>query len=295
MRFDREDSPDTKLGKLTQALEPVSMSDPQTLPLFAGLLSIPLPDDHPPLALTPQKQKEKTMEVLVAWLLELAAKQPVRVEFEDLHWADPSSLEVLGYLIEKTRDARILVLLTFRPEFVVPWPAEAHFLSLQLSRLSADGIVKVIEQVAGKPLPAEVVNQLVAKSDGVPLYIEEMTRELLESGLLNETDARYELSSPLPRVAIPSSLQDSFASRLDRLAPVRELAQIGAVLGRDFSYTLIRAVSSMNDTRLQDGLRQLSDAGILIPRGVPGESRYTFKHALLQDVACIPSAPMGQI
>ncbi len=179
----------------------------------------------------------------------------------------------------------MLVLVTFRPEFTPPWPGQAHMLSLQLTRLAQHQITAMVERVAGKALPDEVVQQLLANSDGVPLYIEEMTKNLLESGLLTETDEQYELTGPLPEMAISSSLQDSFAARLDRRAPVRELAQIGAVLGRDFTYDLIRAMSQMADPKLQDGLGQLSAAEILFQRGVPPDANYTFKHALLQDAA----------
>ena len=285
LHFNKDDSAETKLTKLTQSLEPVDMHDEETVALFAALLSIPLPDDHPPLQYSPQKQKEKTLQALVTWLHKAAAQQPVRLEFEDLHWADPSTLELLGLLTDEVRSSQMLLLLTFRPEFTPPWPAQAHTLQMYLNRLPQQDIAAMVERVAGKGLPDEVVQQLLTKSDGVPLYIEEMTKNLVESGLLTERDGRYELTGPLPDMAIPSSLQDSFAARLDRLAPVRELAQVGAVLGRDFSYELIQAVSQMQDPKLQDGLGRLSAAEILFQRGVPPDATYTFKHALLQDVA----------
>ncbi len=194
LQFTEDDSPTAKFTKLIQALEPVAMTDPETLALFAALLSIPLPDDHPPLELSPQKQKEKTLRALVTWLHKIAAQQPVRVTVEDLHWVDPSTLEFLGLLIEEAPDARMLVLLTFRPEFTPPWPSQAHVLAMHLSRLSPRRIAEVVERVAGKPLPHDIVQQLITKSDGVPLYIEEMTKNLLESGLLTETDRQYELT-----------------------------------------------------------------------------------------------------
>ena len=285
LEFTKDDSAEAKLSKLTQSLETVDMTDEESVALFAMLLSIPLPDSHPPLQYSPQKQKEKTLQALVTWLHKAAEQQTVRLEFEDLHWADPSTLELLGLLIDQAPTSRMLVLLTFRPEFTPPWPAQAHTLQMYLNRLPQQEIAAMVERVAGKALPEEVVQQLLAKSDGVPLYIEEMTKNLLESGLLTEADGRYELTGPLPDMAIPSSLQDSFAARLDRLAPVRELAQIGAVLGRNFTYDLIHAVSRMDDPKLQDGLGQLSAADILFQRGVPPDAVYTFKHALLQDAA----------
>ena len=285
LQFTKDDTAETKLNKLIQSLEPVDMTDEETVALFATLLSLPLPDNHPPLSYSPQKQKEKTLQAMGTWLHKTAVQQTVRLEFEDLHWADSSTLELLGLLIDQASDTRMLLLLTFRPEFRPPWPAQAHTLQMYLNRLPQQDIAAMVEQVAGKALPEEVVQQLLTKSDGVPLYIEEMTKNLLESGLLTETDGRYELTGPLPEMAIPSSLQDSFAARLDRLAPVRELAQIGAVLGRDFTYDLIQAVSRMDDLKLQEGLGQLRNAEILFQRGVPPDASYTFKHALLQDTA----------
>ena len=285
LQFAKDDTPAAKLTKLTQALEPLGMNDGETRALFATLLSIPLPDDHPPLSYSPQKQKEKTLQVLVTGLHKAAEQQPVRMEFEDLHWADASTLELLSLLIDEVASSKMLLLLTFRPEFSPPWLAQAHTLQLHLNRLPQQDIVAMVARVAGKVLPDEVVQQLLSKSDGVPLYIEEMTKNLLESELLTETDGHYELIGPLHELTIPSSLQDSFAARLDRLAPVRELAQIGAVLGREFTYDLIHAVSQMDDAKLRDGLQQLSQAEILFQRGAPPDATYTFKHALLQDAA----------
>jgi predicted ATPase len=284
LQLDGEDAPEEKLSKLTQALTPLRMNDPETLALFAALLSIPLPEAHPPLQLTPQKQKEKTLHSLMTWLQRTAERQPVRLEIEDLHWADPSTLEWLGLLIDRVPSFRLLVLLTFRPEFAPPWPTQAQMLPLQLSRLPQQQIAEMVQRVAGKGLPREVLQQLISKSDGVPLY-EEMTKNVLEAGWLTESEGHFEVTGPLPHLAIPATLQDAFASRLDRLAPVRELAQIGAVLGRAFSYELIRAVSQLDDTPLQDGLRRLGAAEIVFQRGRPPEALYTFKHALLQDTA----------
>ena len=277
LQLEQQDSAAAKLDKLTQALTPTGLNDAETVALFAALLSIPLPEDHPPLQLSPQKQKEKTLQSLVNWLYKIAEQQPVRVEIEDLHWVDPSTLELLGLLIDQIVDARILVLLTFRPEFVPPWPPQAHMLPLQLSRLPHKQIAAMVQRVAGKGLPAEVLQQLITKSDGVPLYVEEMTKNLLESGLLTETAEQFETTGPLPQLAIPTTLQDSFASRLDRLAPVRELAQIGAVLGREFSYELVRAVAKLDETSLQAGLKQLGAAEILYQRGVPPQATYSFR------------------
>ena len=284
-QFTPEDSADAKLQKLTAFLTPTGIDNQETIALFATLFSLPLPDDRPAILLNPHKLKEKTLQALVTWLQQTAAAQPVCLEIEDLHWADPSTLELLGLIIDHAPTLRLLVLLTFRPEFTPPWPAQAHMLSLQLSRMTQHDIHTMVEQVAGKQLPPELLGQLVTSTDGVPLYIEEMTKNLLESGLLTETDGHYAVIGTLPPLAIPASLQDSFASRLDRLAPVRELAQIGAVLGREFSYGLLQAVSQIDERTLQEGLSQLETAEILYRRGVPPDATYFFKHALLQEAA----------
>ena len=285
LQLGKDDTPATKQTKLSQALEPVGLADTETISLFASLLSIPLPEDHPALQLSPQKQKEKTLHALVAWVTKTSEQTPVRVEIEDLHWVDPTTLELLGLLIEQVPSFRILVLLTFRPEFTPPWPTQSHMLPMQLSHLPHTQIADMIVQVSGKALPSDLIQQLVTKSDGVPLYVEEMTKNLLESGLLKEVNGHFETTGPLPQLAIPTTLQDSFASRLDRLAPVRELAQIGAVLGREFSYELIHAVAKLDETTLQAGLKQLGAAEILYQRGVPPQATYSFKHALLQDAS----------
>jgi len=285
LQFAKEDTTETKLTKLTQALTPIGMATAEPLALFAALLSLSLPADHPPLQLSPQKQKEKTLHALLHWLRQSAGALPIRLEVEDLQWADPTTLELLGLLIDQAPSFGILALLTFRPEFSPPWPHQAYLLPLPVSRLPQRQIQDMVQHVAGKALPADVLQQLISKSDGVPLYIEEMTKNLLESGLLKEVNGHYEATGPLPQVAIPTTLHDSFASRLDRLAPVRELAQIGAVLGREFSYELIQAVARLDDAILQAGLSQLGMAEILYQRGIPPQATYSFKHALLQDTA----------
>ena len=285
LHFEQLDSPAAKIMALTEALERVEMSDPETITLVAAVLALQLPTDYAPLQFGAQKQKEQTLQILASWFRKMSVDRPFRVEFEDLHWADPSTLELLGVLIDEIADAKILLLLTYRPEFRPLWQIQAHCLSIYVGRLSQRRITEVAERVAGKPLPLEIVQQLVAKSDGVPLYIEEMTKNLVESGLLVETAERFTLAGPVPEMAIPSSLQDSFAARLDRLSGVRHLAQIGAVFGRNFTFEQLQAVTRMEEAALLDGLQQLSDAGIFYARGLPPATTYTFKHALLQDAA----------
>ena len=205
---------------------------------------------------------------------------------EDLHWVDPSTLELLSLLVDQGPTARILTLFTFRPDFSPPWTGRAHLTQLTVNRLPQRQAVEVIRQVAhGKVLPPEVVEQIVAKTDGVPLFVEELTKMVLESGLLQERDERYALTGPLHPLAIPATLHDSLMARLDRLAAVKALAQLGATLGREFSYALLRAVAPWDEGIVHQGLHQLVAAEFLYQRGVPPQATYTFKHALIQDVA----------
>ncbi len=286
LRWQKEDTPKTKADKLRTTLARYRFPQADTLALFTALLSLPHPADAPPLNLSPQRQKQKTEEALIAWLVEEAEQAPVYCIWEDLHWADPSTLELLGLLIEHTATARLFVLLTSRPEFTPPWGKAGHFSQLTLSRLGRRQAPQMIEKVTGgKTLPDEVVQQIVAKTDGVPLFVEELTKMVLESGLLTETPDGYKLSGPLPPLAIPSTLQDSLMARLDRLASVREIAQLGATIGREFSYELLHAVSPLDDRALQNGLRQLVEAELLYQRGAPPQATYLFKHALIQDTA----------
>jgi predicted ATPase len=289
LQFQREEMSQAKLAKLHQALVAYRFPQADTLPLLATLLSLPQPEGIPPLTLSPQKQKQKTQEALVAWLMEEAEKAAVYCAWEDLHWADPSTLEVLTLFLEQIPTSRIFTLLTFRPEFTPPWRLRSHITQLTLSRLGRAQVEAMIQEVTGrKSLPSDVLHQIVTKTDGVPLFVEELTKMVLESGLVREAEGRYvgaQGGTPIPPLAIPSTLHDSLMARLDRLAPVRELAQVGAVLGREFSYDLLHAVSRVEESTLQHGLRQLVDAELLYQRGVPPQATYLFKHALMQDTA----------
>ncbi len=288
--FQREDNPEEKLHKLEEMLERRGGSETRSylslqeaVPLFASLLSLPLPTDlYPPLTLTPQKQKEKTQQALLVWLLQKAERQPVHFDVEDLHWADPSTLEFLGLLIDQAPTARLFIVLTFRPEFLPPWPPHSHVTPLTLSRLARTQTEVMIERVTGdKALPAEVLQQIVSKTDGVPLFIEELTKMVLESGAyVGATHA-----SPTPLLGIPATLQDALMARLDRLGLAKEVAQMGTTLGREFSYELLHAVSPADETSLQRALAKLIEAEVLYQRGLPPQARYLFKHALIQDAA----------
>jgi predicted ATPase len=282
----REDSPEIKFVKLQKGLAQYGLVLPETLSLFASLLSLPaeLCDPLPPM--TPERQKRRTLETIVELLLAMAADRPLLLIVEDLHWIDPTTLELLTLVLDQTPTARLLVLLTARPSFVSPWPARSHLTSLTVTRLTRKQAGAMVAQVAGrKALPAEVLQQIMEKTDGVPLFVEQLTKMVLESGLLSEGEDRYELSGPLQPLAIPSTLRDSLVARLDRLAPIKEVGQLGATLGRTFSYELIRAVSPLDDPALNEALSRLTEAQLLYQRGVPPKATYTFQHALIQEAA----------
>jgi class 3 adenylate cyclase/predicted ATPase len=287
LRFARHDTAAEKLAKLEQGLQTVNVPLHEVVPLMAALLAVPLPDGrYPPLQMTPLQQRQQTYDALVAWMLEEAERQPVLVVWEDLHWADPSTLELLGLHIDQAPTAPLCHLLTFRPEFVPSWPTRSHMTPLTLHRLERPQVEALIARLAnGKTLPVEVVEHIVSKTDGVPLFIEELTKMLLESTLLREEADHYGLTGPLAAVTIPTTLYDSLMARLDRLPTVREVAQLGAVLGREFAYELLQALTTMEETILQHGLTQLVDAELLYQRGRPPRARYIFKHALIQDAA----------
>jgi predicted ATPase len=225
------------------------------VPLFAALLSVPLDGCYAAPTLTPQQQKQQTLDALVAWMLEEAERQPVLVAWEDLHWADPSTLEMLGLVLEQTPTVPMLHVLTYRPEFTPPWPTRSHMTPLTLNRLERSQVEALITHLAGgKPLPAEVVQHIVAKTDGVPLYVEELTKMLLRSALLQEDTDHYTLTGPLGSVAIPDTLQDALMARLDQLHTAKEVAQLGAVLGREFAYEMLQALATQDEATLQAGL-----------------------------------------
>jgi class 3 adenylate cyclase/predicted ATPase len=287
LQFAPGDLPATKLAKLEAALRSSRLPLAEVVPLLAGLLSVPLPAEHyAALALTSQQQKQQTLDTLVAWLEVEAERQPILVAWEDLHWADPTTREYLGLLVEQAPTVPMLHVLTYRPEFSPPWAPRAHITPLALNRLERPQVEALITQRAGgKTLPAEVVQYIVAKTDGVPLYVEELTKMLLASPLLREETDRYGLTGPLHTVAIPDTLQDALMARLDQLNRAKEVAQLGAVLGREFAYELLQAIAPQDEDTLQAGLRQLVAAELLYQRGRLPRARYMFKHALIQDAA----------
>jgi predicted ATPase/class 3 adenylate cyclase len=284
--FSRDDPPEVRLDKLEVLLARGTDELHEAVPLIAALLGVPTGDRYPPLDLTPQRQKQRTLEALVDQLEGLAAGQPVLLAYEDAHWIDPTTQEFLELAIERVQRLAVLLLITFRPEFTPPWSGQPHVSALALTRLGRrDGAAMVDRVVGAKTLPAEVAAQILAKTDGVPLFVEELTKTVLESGLLSDAGDRYELSAPLPALAIPSTLHDSLLARLDRLAPVKEIAQIGAALGREFPHALLAAVADRPEPELQAALDQLVSSELVFRHGTPPEVTYTFKHALVQDTA----------
>jgi TOMM system kinase/cyclase fusion protein len=286
LRFDREESPQQKLSKLEGFLVQYGLPLAETVPLFATLLSLPLSADYTPMQVSPEQQRQKTLHAFLTIFLRIAAQQPVLFVMEDLHWIDPTTLELLSLLVDQGPTVRILALFTFRPDFNPPWTGRSHITQVTLARLPRRQATEMTGQVArGKALPAEVVEQVVAKTDGVPLFVEELTKMVLESGLLQEQENRYALTGPLPPLAIPTTLHDSLMARLDRLATVKGLAQLGATLGREFSYELLQAVSPWDEEALRRGLSQLVETEFLYQQGLPPQATYLFKHALIQEAA----------
>src|SRR5712691_237888 len=283
----QDETLEEKLSTLEQALRQYRLPLGETIPLFAPLLSLPIPDDrYPPLTLSPQRQRQKTLESIVAILLELAEQQPVLFILEDLHWTDPTTQEFLGLLVEQVPTTAIATLLTCRPHFQPAWHHRSYITEMTLSHLSHTQVEQIITCVTdGKTLPQEVIQQIIAKTDGVPLFVEEMTKAILESGHLKEVDGHYELTGSFATFAIPTTLQDSLMSRLDRLVTAKAIAQYAAVIGRQFSYELLQAVSQVDEAMLQHELGRLVEAEIVYQRGMPPQSTYVFKHALIRDSA----------
>jgi predicted ATPase/class 3 adenylate cyclase len=284
--FRRDDTDEQRLAKLEAVLALGTNDLSEAVPLLADLLSIPTGERYPPLNLTPQKRKEKTRCAQLEQVEGLAAQQPVLMVWEDVHWSDPTTREVLDLLIDRVPMLRVLVILTFRPEFTPPWIGRAHVTMLTLNRLPPrQGAEMITHVTGGKALPKEIADQIIDRTDGVPLFIEELTKTVVESGIVTEAGDHYAVTGPTAPLAIPASLHASLLARLDRLAPTREVAQIGAALGRQFSHELISTVASMPQHQLDDALAQLVGAELIFRRGTPPDAEYTFKHALVQDAA----------
>lgn len=255
-------------------------------PLFAALLSIPTANRYAPLSLSPQQQKDAMVTALVNHLVGLASDRPLLVGFEDVHWIDPSSLEVLDLLIERVKDSRILIVITCRPEFQPSWTSDNHIAMVTLSRLNRELRTTLVERVAGRTeLPREVIEEIIVKTDGVPLFLEELTKAVIESNLLTEKQGRYVFAGPWRQLAIPATLTDSLMARIDRTGPFKKIAQVGATIGREFSYKILSAVADAEPDHIEAALSHLEEAGLIVCRGYPPEATYTFKHVMIQNAA----------
>jgi class 3 adenylate cyclase/predicted ATPase len=282
----RGEPSEEQLDKLEAMIRLATENVQESAAILADLLAIPGGDRYRPLELSPHQKKERTFQALLEQIRGLSKKQPLLAIYEDVHWADPSMLELLDRGIDEVQCLPILMIITFRPEFVPRWTGHGHVTALFLSRLGRKQGTAVVERIAGgKLLPQEVLEQILAKTDGVPLFVEELTKTVIESGLLEDRGSHYELLGPLPPLAIPTTLQDSLMARLDRLAPVKEVAQIAACIGREFRHDLLRAVTPLDEDALQRALNELLAAELIFRRGLATDVIYSFKHALVQDIA----------
>ena len=269
-----DESNEERLRRLEFALESAEMKLLEVLPLIAEMLNLPLPEKYPPLMLTADQRRKRLLAGLVSWVLSHAQRQPVVIAVEDLHWVDPSSLELTQMLVEQGATAPLMLLYTARPEFRSPWPMRAHHLQITLSRLNDRETREMVAGVAARnALAKDVVDAVIKRTDGVPLFAEELTRLILEG------DWRSAVRE------IPATLQDSLTARLDRLGGVKEVAQVASVIGREFSYELLQMVLGFSDPELQAALEKLVDVELIYARGIPPEATYQFKHALIQDAA----------
>jgi class 3 adenylate cyclase len=270
---------EARFARLLEYLEGNGLSQAETVPLWAALLSLPTPQQFPPLALSPVRQREETFRALLDWLRVRSSKKPVLFVVEDLHWVDATTLEFLTQFLAEGLHDSILSLLTFRPEFKTPWPAVAHQTSLALNRLTRRQVAALMREKVGSTLPDAVIGQVYDRTSGVPLFVEEFTKMVQETGV---TDGQAGAQSVLPH-EIPATLQDLVMARLDRLDGEREVAQLAATLGREFTYELLAAATEIDEVALEGELRKLVQAEVLYPKGRPPRCPYTFKHALLED------------
>lgn len=286
LEFHNEPSPPARLDRLVEHLAEYGVVDAETISLFASLLSIPTAGRYPPLALSPMKLQEKTLDALLLLLRQYSSRSPLLFVVEDLHWIDPTSLQLLGRLVDQGMNDRLLTLLTFRPEFETPWGSRANQTQLALNRLTKAQIEEMMLKRTGLAhIPAEVVGQIIERTEGVPLFIEEYTNLITESGALQNVDGQLQLAEGFNLQAIPATLQDLLVSRLDRLQSVHDVAQIGATIGRRFTYELLSGISALDEVTLQAELEKLVGAEIIFQEGLPPRATYTFKHALIQDAA----------
>ena len=282
----RHDDASQRLAKLEQLLRGAGQSPEDKIPLLAPLLSIPLGPSYPPLTLSPQRRKERTFNALTDLLSGVADRKTILMVFEDAHWIDPTSLELLTLLVDKVPKMPLLLIITARPEFTPSWPMHSHVSLLHLGRLGqSDGEALAQGVVHGRRLPKELLRAISNQTDGVPLFVEELTRSVFESGVLQEEGDGFVLKQPLLTLSIPSTLHASLNARLDRLGASKRVAQIAAVIGREFPYGLLAAVADVPEANVQAALDRLVATGLVFRRGLPPDSTYHFKHALMRDAA----------
>ena len=279
-----DDTPQAKLDKL-DALLAQTATPTQDAALFAEMLSLPNDGRYPALDLAPEQRRQGTMKALIAQTEALTHQTPVLMIFEDAHWTDPTSLELFDRAVDRIASLRVLLIVTFRPEFAPPWIGRPHVTALTINRLAQRDIDAMIDRVIGnKLLPASIRQDIIERTDGIPLFVEEMTKAVLETE--GESEARRTAAAvPSPAVAVPASLHASLMARLDRLGPAKEVAQVGAAIGREFSHTLLAAVVRKPEAELGSALDRLIQSGLLFRQGVPPHATYLFKHALVQDAA----------
>ena len=284
--FERNDAMEVKLDKLSSLLR-ASPNHANDVQLLAELLSVPTGDRYPPLNLSARQKKQKTIEALVRQLEVLVRQRPVLMILEDAHWIDPSSRELLDTTIERVARLPVLLVITFRPEFHPPWTGQAHVSTLSLSRLGRREGAALAGSVAGNNvLPEEIIAEIIERTDGIPLFVEELTKAVVEARVRDDDEASTLNHVPPSALAIPATLHASLMARLDRLGAVaREIAQIGAAIGREFSYEVLAPIAQKTDIEVQTALSRLTDAELVFCRGTPPQATFLFKHALVRDVA----------
>jgi class 3 adenylate cyclase len=286
LKFARDESAESRLDKLEAFVVTRCGRPLADVRFVASMLSIPCEARYGATTMTPQKQKEETLRALVDLTEAVARRQSCVLLYEDAHWADPTSLEALDLLIDRVRSMPLLIVITHRPEFQSPWSQHGHVSALNLSKLTRAQSSAMVSRVAGaKTLPPDLLEQILTKTDGVPLFVEELTKSILESGALKDAGDHYDFAGSGRNISIPATLRDSLMARLERFMPVKEIAQIGAAIGREFSYELVCAVAPMPQAQVEEALLRLTESGLAFRRGSPPEAVYSFKHALVQDAA----------